>query len=71
MKKAFMYVFWIFLALKFKDQAFGNFNHWEPTAAVFDTNEFDAKQIYDLKNEDLKIGRDRRISFIKYWRMKF
>ena len=71
-KKAFLYVFWIFMALKFKDHAFGNYDHFSPVDQIFKDQQYlSGKEKYNLKNEDLELGRQRRISFIQYWRVKF
>ena len=71
LKKAFTYLFWIYFALKFQDKSFGNLNHFMSLDHVFGDQKISGKEKYLFKQEDLAIGRERRINFIKYWRMKF
>ena len=67
-----MYLFWIFVGLKFKDCTFGDLDHFngndETTRAMKQNNR---RELYRLIQQDKKIGLLRRVGFIKYWRSKY
>ena len=71
-RKAVLYIFWVFVALKFKDASFGDIDHYngtdETTLALKKDNR---RELYRLMKEDIETGKRRRVSFIKYWRSKF
>lgn len=70
-KKAYMYLFWIWAALKFGQRTFGDIDHYSgKDAAVRDLKD-NRKELYRVLEEDMKLGQERRVQFIKYWRHKF
>lgn len=69
-RKSFVYLFWIFIALKFTDRTFGNYNHFNGDANTRKLKK-DRFKLYRLLEEDIALGYERRINFIKYWRYKF
>ena len=72
-RKAFMYLFWIFVGLKFRSRSFGDRDHFnsnkdEVIKTLREENRF---ELYRVLEQDTLLGQSRRISFIKYWRLKF
>ena len=67
-----MYLFWVFVALKFKSRSFGDLDHFNGTDK---TTKYLKKRnplyFHKLIKEDLELGKTRRITYIKYWRQKF
>lgn len=70
-QKAFAYMFWVFLALKFRERNFGDRDHYNGMDSVTKKLVDNRSELYRVLSEDLRLGHDRRISFIKYWRHKF
>ena len=70
-RKAFMYLFWLFVALKFRDRTFGEMDHFNGKDSVTQSLKDNRLELFRKVEADLKVGEKRRVNFIKYWRHKF
>lgn len=67
-----LYLFWTFVALKFKASTFGDLDHFNGSDAVTQSmRENNRRELYKLILKDLELGQERRVSLIKYWTSKF
>ena len=70
-KKVFLYLFWIFVALKFSQRFFSDIDHFSGRDKKLKDLKDNKQELYRQLEDDLKLGQERRIKFIKYWRHKF
>lgn len=71
-RKAYTYLFWLVIALKFRERTFGDMDHFNGKDETIQSLKDDKRmELYRLMEEDLILGQSRRIRFIKYWRHKF
>ena len=71
-RKAYTYLFWLIVAFKFRDRTFGDMDHFNGRDATIQAMKDDRRlELYSLMEEDIVMGQNRRVEFIKYWRHKF
>ena len=73
MKKAFLYIFWLYWAMKFRDGSFAILDHTKRPAVPTDCLDEDMglREWRRVIERDIEAAFYRRIDFIKQWRAKF
>lgn len=73
MKKAFLYIFWIYFAMRFRDGSFAVLDHAMASAATTHCLDVDigVQERRRIIEQDLEVAHQRRVEFIKQWRAKF
>lgn len=73
MKKAFLYIFWIYFAMRFRDGSFAVLDHAMASAATAHCLDVDigVQERRRIIEQDLEVAHQRRVKFIKQWRAKF
>ena len=73
MKKCFLYMFWLYFAMKFRDGSFAILDHTKTSAAKTHCLDVDMglQERRRIIEQDLGVARQRRVEFIKQWRAKF
>ena len=56
-RKAFMYLFWVFVGLKFKNRSFGDLDHFNGTDETTKNMKIkNRRKLYGLMEEDIQVG---------------
>lgn len=71
-RKVYLYLFWLLIGLKFRERTFGDLDHFNgKDKTIKSMKDGQRMELYRLMEQDIELGRIRRVSFIKYWRHKF
>ena len=70
-RKAVTYLFWMFMAMKFRERSFGDLDHYSGKDPEVKRLKDNRAELYKVLEADIAKGKSRRIAFVKYWRHKF